>query len=169
MTENINVFIFELRYISWAPIYLGAEQMICVLVWGACPCDGGRCGSGSPPPTTGVRRQYHLENWDILHKKWFIFVHICMMLVVIAILMHRNARQSGKILGDSPCCPPTKLLGTCPPSPDFGAYSLSSVLGALSDTDEKLIIASFHNTVCPNAHNRQKLCGISTSVSPAPF
>ena len=33
-----------------------------------------------------------------LHKKSCIFVHICMILVVIAIFVHRNRRQSDKIL-----------------------------------------------------------------------
>jgi len=77
---------------------------------------GGIMGSQVPPRVPP-------GNLYILHKKSCIFVHICLMFV-IAILVHRNTWQSGKILGMGHwlCCFQPNYWGNMSPPRDFGAY-----------------------------------------------
>ena len=75
-------------------------------------------GEGAAPSNEGL--QYRRENMDISHKKSRIFVFVCMTLVVIVILMHRNATKSSKILGDNCCVVHNQIIcGHVPSSPVF--------------------------------------------------
>ena len=93
------------------------EQMTVVLACGVlcCACAWVGAGGGRPLPQRGSG-YYHRENLYILHKNSCIFVHIYMILVVTAILMHRNRRQWGKILGHSLFCPQLNYWGNMSPS-----------------------------------------------------
>ena len=80
----------------------------------------------------GVPEYYHRKDLDILHKKSCILVHICMLLVVIAILMHRNTvqlRKMAKCWGETFALLSRPFGGRHSPAPGFGVYAHSLTRG----------------------------------------